>query len=235
MRIIQEVNKLNEYVLQKMEHSFLKEYVNVPQLNQDKCLITYLLLAESGYEGEELQELYAAVMLVQCALDTHETILKIRDSHIKERQLTVLAGDYYSSLYYFMLSVCEDVSLIRALSLGIQDVNENKMRLFYSKHIKPEEVTNSIKGMEAGILNRVARHLKKEQYIPFITEFLFVSATSHCPDSLFSDYHLQIKNDVLLARHKLKTQKQPLSLKPVMEKRMRGLLEGPHYLLPEEG
>ncbi|WP_062235365.1 heptaprenyl diphosphate synthase component 1 [Fictibacillus sp. FJAT-27399] len=235
MKIIQEINKLNEYVLRTREHSFLKQYVDVPRINNDKCLIAYSLLKESGYEGEELQEYYAAVMLVQSALDMHEYILKIQKDEVKERQLTVLAGDYYSSLYYFILSLCEDLPLIRVLSLGIQDVNESKMKLFYSKQSKPDEITNGIKSMEAGILTRVARHFGKEEFIPFISEFLFVSAASQCPDPLFSDYHHQIKNDLLLARHKLKTQKQPATLKAVMEKRMRALLEAPHYLLPEEG
>ncbi|MDN4074568.1 heptaprenyl diphosphate synthase component 1 [Fictibacillus terranigra] len=235
MKIIQEIKKLNEYVLRTMEHSFLNKYVDVPRMNKDKCLIAYSLLRESGLEGEELQEYYAAVMLVQSALDTHEYILQIEKDNVKGRQLTVLAGDYYSSLYYFMLSLCEDLPLIRALSLGIQDVNESKMRLYYSKQSKPEEITSGIKSLEAGILSRVARHFGKEEFIPFISEFLFVSAASQCPDPLFSDYHHQIKNDLLLSRHRLKTQKQPDILKPFMEKRMRALLEAPHYLLPEEG
>lgn len=235
MSIIHEINNLNEYVLKTMEHSFLKQFVDVPRINTDKSLIAYTLLTESGYEGGELQEYYTAIMLVQSALDTHELILRVEPNQVKKRQLTVLAGDYYSSLYYSMLSICEDVPLIRALSLGIQDVNESKMKLFYSQQSKLEDITYDIKAIEAGILIRVARHFKLEKYIPYIKEALFVSAASQCPDPLFSDYQHQIRNDVFQARHKLKTMEQPEGLRPVMEKRMRALLEAPHYLLPEEG
>ncbi|EIT86586.1 heptaprenyl diphosphate synthase component I [Fictibacillus macauensis ZFHKF-1] len=234
MRISEKVDQLNEYVKQTMKHSFLKEYVTNPILNQDKGILAYCLLKEADLSDEKLQENYAAIMLVQQALDTHETILHITSHQIKERQLTVLAGDYYSSLYYYMLSHCEDIPLIRSLSIGIQDVNEQKMSLFYAS----EEASNQaaiVKNIESALLRQVALYVGKKEYIPFIEDYLLITAVSQCPDSPFSPFFDSLKNEALRLQSLVADLSQPQAHKAVTETRMRALSEASHHLLREEG
>ena len=44
--------------------------------------------------------------------DVSNTLLEMNS--MKDRQLTVLAGDYYSGLYYKYLSEIEDIHLIKS-------------------------------------------------------------------------------------------------------------------------
>ncbi|MFP3441244.1 heptaprenyl diphosphate synthase component 1, partial [Pantoea sp. SIMBA_133] len=98
---------------------------------------------------------------VQIALDTHDLIsLEEIDNEgdRKNRQLTVLAGDYFSSMYYHLLSKWEDNELIRTLSEAIQEINEAKMSFYQTEYSTIEPVFDNLKEIESILVRKVAEH-----------------------------------------------------------------------------
>lgn len=80
-------------------------------------------------------ELYAlATSLVQMGIDTHELVSVSNEVKEKEavrsRQLKVLAGDYFSSGFYQLLSQAGQIDMIRQLSAAICEVNRLKMTFY---------------------------------------------------------------------------------------------------------
>src|SRR5699024_12080275 len=76
--------------------------------------------------------------LVQIAWDTNDLVPVTNDEMDSEesrvaKQLTVLAGDYYSGLYYLLLSEIEAFDMIHILASAIKEINEYKMKLYYQE------------------------------------------------------------------------------------------------------
>lgn len=115
-------------------------------------------------------------MLVQIALDTHERVSnKAGEEEIefhKCRQLTVLAGDYYSGLYYYLLSMNRDIVLIRALAEGIKEINEHKIMLYQKAHETTDDIMKSIVTIESALLQKTCDHFQLSHWKPFITYVL---------------------------------------------------------------
>src|SRR5690606_1925508 len=87
---------------------------------------------DSGVPLEKLKNYLVPTILIQLALDCHDEVTLLPQSTekgIRTRQLSVLAGDYYSSKYYYLLSKIEDIRIIRSLARSIGDINELKTSL----------------------------------------------------------------------------------------------------------
>ncbi|TKI93899.1 heptaprenyl diphosphate synthase, partial [Bacillus cereus] len=90
----------------------------------------------------------------------------------KCRQLTVLAGDYYSGLYYYLLSMNRDIVLIRALAEGIKEINEHKIMLYQKAHETTDDIMKSIVTIESALLQKTCDHFQLSHWKPFITYVL---------------------------------------------------------------
>jgi len=109
-----------EQLEQKVFHPYLLNYIQTPMVDEDKLLLLISIMDQLGLSGKEMKNYALPTMLVQIALDTHENVSnqdasEQDDTQLQSRQLTVLAGDYYSGLYYALLAEINDVLMIRAL------------------------------------------------------------------------------------------------------------------------
>ena len=115
-------------------------------------------------------------MLVQIALDTHEKVSNKANEETsgfhKRRQLTVLAGDYYSGLYYYLLSMNCDIILIRALAEGIKEINEHKIMLYQKAHVAIRDIMESVVIIESALLQKTCDHFQLSNWKPYITYVL---------------------------------------------------------------
>ncbi|MDF2669069.1 MAG: heptaprenyl diphosphate synthase component I-like protein [Paenibacillus sp.] len=116
------------------QYDMIQSNTDLPQFPNMRSEMLFAVL-KKGSSSAGNGELYALVAaLAQLGLDTHEMIPATNDRKEKKearaRQLKVLAGDYFSSRFYNLLSQAGQVEMVRQMSDAICDVNRIKMNLY---------------------------------------------------------------------------------------------------------
>jgi heptaprenyl diphosphate synthase len=180
MNTLEQIQRLKQHTLLLMQHSYVERYIQPPVFNESKVFITYCLLRELELDEAVEAEYFSSITLIQSALDRHDDILEEQiNKNKKNRQLVVLSGDYFSSLYYLLLSHCENLDLISKLSSAVQEINELKADLHI--HSKDKFSTTSVEYLKAIqridslLLTKAAESFGLYTYIPFIERYLTVS------------------------------------------------------------
>ncbi|MFA9556141.1 heptaprenyl diphosphate synthase component 1 [Evansella sp. AB-rgal1] len=171
-----EVNKIMDIFYKKVKHPYLQKYLDTPNVDEDQVMLLYLMLKDKDLDITYINHCILTTILVQSALDTHEQVsIKnlSKDSMKKKRQLTVLAGDYYSSLYYYFLSKANDVSLMQVLAKSIQEINESKMNVYVKKK-QPSNYLNDIRIIDSSLLLNIANLFQLKEWKLIIDEFFFL-------------------------------------------------------------
>ncbi|MFV5174928.1 MULTISPECIES: heptaprenyl diphosphate synthase component 1 [Bacillus cereus group] len=167
---------IKEKLMEKLRHPYFINYIEEPFIDEEKIALLYGALKSANLHIEQIEHYVVTIMLVQIALDTHERVSnKAGEEKIefhKCRQLTVLAGDYYSGLYYYLLSMNRDIVLIRALAEGIKEINEHKIMLYQKAHETTDDIMKSIVTIESALLQKTCDHFQLSHWKPFITYVL---------------------------------------------------------------
>lgn len=168
------IEKVKENLFQKVAHPYLFQYIKNPTIDEDRILLTIFLLKEAGLKENEIITYASTIMLVQIALDTHELVTneKIQNGLEKNRQLTVLAGDFFSGQYYKILADIEDIKMIKVLAEGIKEVNEHKIHAYQLITDRAEQLLETIGFMEFSLLNKFLDYFGLEQWESFSFSFL---------------------------------------------------------------
>lgn len=130
---VEEVRSIVEQVYKRINHSYVEQYVDVPSMAENRLALLYLFLLEQGMSKERASIFCTATGLVQLGLDMHEHVRNTyteSPTDVRNRQLTVLAGDYYSACYYQLLAENGEIRAVQVLSGAVQRVNEAKMKLY---------------------------------------------------------------------------------------------------------
>ena len=169
--IRQKFTNIREQVEQRVCDTYLLKYIEIPIIDEDKLLILVSIMERLELSFSDMKNYALSTMLIQIALDTHERISNASVDE-KNRQLTVLAGDYFSGLYYKLLAESEDILMIKALSKGIKDVNENKISVYNHELVSVEELMTSIKRIESSLLARLSEYFKVDLWNEFLENLL---------------------------------------------------------------
>jgi heptaprenyl diphosphate synthase len=170
---------MKDVIIQKISLSYLQQFIQNPNIDEDKLLLLISMLDHHGLSKLEMEDFVVTPMLVQIALDTHEhvsnsTTKTENETSLKLRQLTVLGGIYYSSLYYKILADTNNLAMIRALADGIKDINENKI-LIYQKDLDGiEKLMNSMMIIESSLINKIADYLHENSWKEVAKHYLFI-------------------------------------------------------------
>ncbi|OLO42892.1 hypothetical protein BTR23_00730 [Alkalihalophilus pseudofirmus] len=172
----EKVNECTKKFFSITKHTFLQKYVQKPIIDEDKLRFIYAMLSER-LSAQDIKVHALSSSLVDAALNTHEKVSlnQINSDYVKRnRQLTVLAGDYYSSLYYSILAEASQISMIRLYSISIQQINENKMNIYENDSLTFEEAKQYISSIESGLLQNLAEHYQLPRWKQIIKEYFFL-------------------------------------------------------------
>ncbi|AIM15446.1 MULTISPECIES: heptaprenyl diphosphate synthase component 1 [Neobacillus] len=161
---------IKEKVEKSVFDTYLLKYIKAPIIDDEKLLILISIMDQLDLSDNELETYVLSTMLVQIALDTHEYISTAKDEKI--RQLTVLAGDYFSGLYYKLLAESEDHLVIRALSRGIKEVNEHKIAVYHKETTEIQKLMQSMMMIESSLLLRLFEYFKLDLWNELVSHLL---------------------------------------------------------------
>ncbi|WLV23445.1 heptaprenyl diphosphate synthase component 1 [Aciduricibacillus chroicocephali] len=179
----QEIGILKHTIKKHMENYYLDLHLDQPLLFEEGLrVLSKVFDSAPAYKEEKIAYIIPA-MLVQTALDTHDSITvhnveKKGEQAARSTQLTVLAGDYYSGLYYLLLSHSGDILFIRLLADAIKEINELKMELYHRQVASFTEFASYYGKIASRIVIRVAAFIgMDEQHCRQIEHYL--EATSY--------------------------------------------------------
>ena len=159
-----------------ISHSFVMQYIDQPDINEDLIAILVKILRDSNVDQKLVPYYIISVMLMQIALNTHEEVSNKEETEsadrLRQRQLSILAGDYYSSMYYHILAKTEDIEFINIMSKGVQEVNEAKVRLYMDKEADEAALIMFLCGIETLLVDKTAEYFhvteQKDLFIDFL-------------------------------------------------------------------
>jgi heptaprenyl diphosphate synthase len=175
--ICQRLSEVKGRIEQKVLHPYLIKFIKTPYIDEDKLLLLITIMDQLELSDKQRENYALATMLIQIALDTHEQISNEKINGIPQitsRQLTVLAGDYYSGLYYKLLADSEDIFMINVLAGGIKEVNEHKISVFQQEFDGIEKLMASIKIIESSLITKIIDYFHVNVWYEIVSNLLLV-------------------------------------------------------------
>lgn len=176
-----EIQRFKKRIEDKVNHAFLGRYIQKPPIDDDKLFTLSKVIPENGSLTNTQRDTYIiTTMLVQVALDTHELVPAENtpnesNEHLLTKQLRVLAGDYYSGLYYYLLSQIEDFKFIHRLAIAIKEINEYKMKLYYHEYDSYQEYIDLKINVETILISNVSEFVGNLTYVNMIKKWMFIN------------------------------------------------------------
>jgi heptaprenyl diphosphate synthase len=158
-------NQLNQILLdieQQASHSFVDRHIKRPEVPAFFVVVLFCVLRSHQLPADRIHLYCVTITLMQMGLDIHECVspgLSPATNDALHRPLTVLAGDYFSSLFYRMLSEAGEIDGLRCLSQAICSVNESKMELYSLRDVDPvpwQTVMELVRQVRGGLISAVS-------------------------------------------------------------------------------
>jgi heptaprenyl diphosphate synthase len=181
--IIDTIADVKEQLQLELNHPYVRQFIHQPMIDEDKLLYLCSFLEHIPVEDKQMKIYAISVMLVQIALDTHDLVsiksVKNDPQLLQERQLTVLAGVYYSSLYYHYLSKSGSLQLMNETASAIKHINVEKMQYYKQSDQTANDIMNSLFVIETALIESVCSHFQEEEWKLLLTHAVFVKRLIH--------------------------------------------------------
>lgn len=155
--LAKEVTAIIEKFNQLTYHPYIEKYIPSVGIDEEKCRLFYASLSKKRLKRMRLSLRYAQCLFKQRLMYMKKLhfILLHSDDARKNRQLHVLIGDYYSSLYYYLLAGADHVPLTRLFSHTLQEINEQKMNVYEVHHADYVEMADHVRFIESGLYGKL--------------------------------------------------------------------------------
>lgn len=170
--------KIKKMIDKKIHHPYIEQHIEKPFIDLDKIAILLEIYNDLSIDEQQRNEHIISIMLVQVALDTHDLVTNESEdlSDDFKRQLFVLAGDYYSGLYYKTLAEIEENDLVQTLANAIKQINEAKMSLYQYEITTWAQLMVTLEIIEATLLTNVANmHKLSDIHAQYVCDRLLIN------------------------------------------------------------
>ncbi|MDJ0331669.1 heptaprenyl diphosphate synthase component 1 [Planococcus sp. S3-L1] len=138
-------------VLDAVRQRTLDQFTEGPSVKESRLFFLLLPFFSGKTWSAEIESSAKTVSIVYAALHAHDQVRE--DNPIsKEQQLTVLAGDLYSGIYYQMLVNSKNIAMVQKLATAIIQVSERKTSFFEGMERSIAEVEEAITIIETELL-----------------------------------------------------------------------------------
>lgn len=128
-------DRITELARKYVEYDMISTHTELPDFPVPRVHLLYTFLTDrEGSSQKSAENCALAAFLVQSGMDTHDLIDlgrgEQKESKMRSRQLKVLAGDYFSSVFYALLAGAGEIDMVSAMSSAICEVNTLKVKLY---------------------------------------------------------------------------------------------------------
>ncbi|TDL34730.1 hypothetical protein E2R51_03140 [Jeotgalibacillus sp. S-D1] len=173
---VKDTNRWMEETLQhinnQIHHPYLHDSIGAPDFDENRLSLLLFPYQIRGNYSVQDKSYVSTAMLIQTALDTHEKVSDDQTGSLRIRQLTVLAGDFYSGLYYRTLAQMPDIELIRRIAHAIQEINEHKIDITSNMPALIDSVIFSLTKIESAIITELFKHNGFDEYVILAEDLL---------------------------------------------------------------
>ncbi|OUM89707.1 MAG: hypothetical protein BAA01_02795 [Bacillus thermozeamaize] len=127
------LHDVEQQIKEVIRTSDLLQELEYPQVDIQKLELLNWFLKDLGWDEEQRKRVCTATALAQLGLDIHENIgcmNPLDEKKKRNRQLSILAGDFFSSKFYWLLASSGDLSVIPIIAQAVSEINHSKMRLY---------------------------------------------------------------------------------------------------------
>lgn len=185
------VHDIKQKIEQQIEYAYMDQHIHKPIIQTEKIWFLSQVFKQLQMDQNKIEELIVPCILVETALDTHDGVKLDNEGEepTVETQLTVLAGDYYSGLYYYLLSHSKEIPLVRVLARAIKLINELKMQLYNMNSFDYETFMNQHKNINSVVIKMVAKEYGFKANFEYIERWLMFEKLLREKFILLNVYH----------------------------------------------
>ena len=163
-QIHSKITSLEIDVLKAVHQRTLEKYTEGPSVERAHLFFFLLPFFDGKQWSGEIEGAAKTVSIVYAALHAHD---QVKNSPVtKKQQLTVLAGDFYSGIYYQMLSNTNNIKLIQQLATGIIKVSEKKASFYESTPLSIIGIEEAVTIIETELITTFYSFYGFEKYTP---------------------------------------------------------------------
>ncbi|TDF99342.1 heptaprenyl diphosphate synthase component 1 [Paenibacillus piri] len=126
--------RIPEMARKYIEYDMIQKHTELPHFPEFRTRLLYTFLSRHSTLSSYSELFSLVTSLVQMGLDTHDMVSITNQAKemkaARSRQLKVLAGDYFSGRFYYLLSHAGHIDLIGIISQAICEANRLKINFY---------------------------------------------------------------------------------------------------------